>query len=85
MVDDLSSIEIGILADWLRDTDSWLWVQSSQPLAVDIDAVLDGFVFLQRQREAKTNDVHAPLDLLRVSVRILQGCQQYWEHSPLHL
>lgn len=68
MVYDLSSIEISILADWLRDTDSWLWVQSSQPFAVDIDAVLDSFVLLQRQREAETNDIHAPLDLLRASM-----------------
>lgn len=63
VIDDLPCVKICVLANGLGHADPRLLVQGGQPLAVDVDAILDGLVLLQGQREPKANDVHTPPDL----------------------
>lgn len=82
MIDDLASIEIGILAYRLRYTDPGLRMQRRQPLAVHIHAILDRLVFLQRKRKSEADHVHAPFYL--ESNRVIVSNLSYLSFNIFH-
>jgi hypothetical protein len=54
---------VGLFQDGGRDAGLGLGQEGGQPLAVDVDAVLDGLVLAEGQGEAVANDLHEPDDL----------------------
>jgi len=54
---------VGLFQDGGRDAGLGLGQEGGQPLAVDVDAVLDGLVLAEGQGEAVANDLHEPYDL----------------------
>lgn len=68
VIDDLASVGIWIVHNWLGNTDTWHWTEGSHPFAVHIDTILDGLVLRQRQRKPIAQDIHAP-EHLKENVR----------------
>ena len=63
MLQDPPAELIWFFQDRRRDAGLRLGQQGGQPLAVDVDAVLDGLVFAQRQGQTVADDLHEPDDL----------------------
>ena len=62
--DDLLGVVVGVLQHGPGHADLGIREEGGEPLAVDVDAVPDDHVVLQRQTEAVTDDLHHPVDLL---------------------
>ena len=62
--DDLLGVVVGVLQHGPGHADLGVGEEGGEPLAVDVDAVPDDHVVLQRQTEAVTDDLHHPVDLL---------------------
>ena len=62
--DDLLGVVVGVLQDGSGHADLGVGEEGGEPLAVDVDAVSDDHVVLQREAEAVADDLHAPVDLL---------------------
>ena len=62
--DDLPGVVVGVLQHRPRHADLRVGEEGGEPLAVDVDAVPDDHVVLQRETEAVTDDLHHPVDLL---------------------
>ena len=62
--DDLPGVVVGVLQHRPWHTDLRVGEKGGEPLAVDVDAVPDDHVVLQRETEAVADDLHHPVDLL---------------------
>ena len=62
--DNFPRVMVRILYDRPGNADLGLGQQSREPLAVNVDAISYDHVVLQREAEAVTDDLHAPVDLL---------------------
>ena len=62
--DDLPGVVIGVLQHRPGYADLRIGEKSGEPLAVNVDAVPDDHVVLQRETEAVADDLHHPVDLL---------------------
>ena len=62
--DDLPSVVIGVLQHRPGYADLGVGEEGREPLAVNVDAVPDDHVVLQREAEAVADDLHHPVDLL---------------------
>ena len=62
--DNFPRVMVRILYDRPGNADLGLGQQSREPLAVNVDTVSYDHVVLQREAEAVTDDLHAPVDLL---------------------
>lgn len=60
MLEDPPAELVGLLQDGGGDTGLGLRQEGGQPLAVDVDTVLDSLVFTQRQGQAVTDHFHEP-------------------------
>ena len=62
--DDLLGVVVGVLQHGSGHAHLGVGEEGGEPLAVDVDAVADDHVVLQREAEAVADDLHAPVDLL---------------------
>ena len=62
--DDLPGVVIGVLQHRPGHADLGVGEEGGEPLAVNVDAVPDDHVVLQREAEAVADDLHHPVDLL---------------------
>lgn len=63
VIDDLARVQIGVLDNWPRHRHIGHGEKGGQPVAVYVHAVLDRLVLDDGQRQAVTDDVHAPQHL----------------------
>ena len=62
--DDLPGVVVGVLQHRPGHADLGVGEEGGEPLAVNVDAVPDDHVVLQREAEAVADDLHHPVDLL---------------------
>ena len=62
--DDLLGVVVGVLQHGSGHAHLGVGEEGGEPLAVDVDAVADDHVVLQREAEAVADDLHHPVDLL---------------------
>lgn len=62
--DDLPGVVVGVLQHRPGHADLRVGEEGGEPLAVNVDAVPDDHVVLQRETEAVADDLHHPVDLL---------------------
>ena len=62
--DDLPGVVVGVLQYRPGHADLGVGEEGGEPLAVNVDAVPDDHVVLQREAEAVADDLHHPVDLL---------------------
>ena len=62
--DDLPGVVVGVLQHRPGHADLGVGEEGGEPLAVNVDAVPDDHVVLQRETEAVADDLHHPVDLL---------------------
>ena len=62
--DDLPGVVVGVLQHRPWHADLGVGEEGGEPLAVNVDAVPDDHVVLQREAEAVADDLHHPVDLL---------------------
>ena len=62
--DDLPGVVVGVLQHGPGHADLGVGEEGGEPLAVDVDAVPDDHVVLQRETEAVADDLHHPVNLL---------------------